>query len=211
MAGDDVLLGGSGNDQFWPGKGDDRIDGGPGPDAVSYGFAHAPIVVRLYDHSAKGQGGDSIYRVASVSGGPRDDCLIGNNGPNLLFGEAGNDAIFGLDGHDRLAAGREGGAIVGGGGPDWIQGSHASDSEEAGEPPCFLDPDQPVRSGLYGSNGNDRITGGDGRDVVDGGPGADRLFGGDGADSIDGRRGFDRASGGQGSDECLHVEVRRSC
>ena len=53
---------------------------------------------------------------------------------------------------------------------------------------------------IVGTDGNDRLNGTDGSDVMDGGAGNDRLSGRDGDDTILGGAGNDRISGGDGDD-----------
>ena len=54
--------------------------------------------------------------------------------------------------------------------------------------------------GINGGRGNDEIKAGDGDDVVQGGYGNDKLGGGDGDDILDGGHGEDRLMGGKGND-----------
>ena len=69
------------------------------------------------------------------------------------------------------------------------------------------------RDRIAGGAGNDLICGYGGHDTVSGGPGADRLFGGGGRDHIMGNKGRDRIDGGKGQDTCraANRETARSC
>ena len=78
-----------------------------------------------------------------------------------------------------------------------------------GVPPAFV---------VYGTDGNDRISGRDdnefeqlygraGNDVLSGRGGDDVLDGGPGDDVLDGGYGRDLAIGGRGSDTCTNAEV----
>lgn len=53
---------------------------------------------------------------------------------------------------------------------------------------------------IYASSGDDRLRGKDGADYLDGGDGKDRLVGGAGDDVLYGGAGKDRLSGGKGND-----------
>ncbi|MCA9247053.1 MAG: peroxidase [Planctomycetales bacterium] len=53
---------------------------------------------------------------------------------------------------------------------------------------------------LYGSSGSDRLVGGDGDDLIDGGDDRDRIFGRGGNDVLLGGRGNDEIDGGAGDD-----------
>lgn len=57
-----------------------------------------------------------------------------------------------------------------------------------------------VRLAITASAGNDRITGGQNADVIDGGQGKDRIFGGGGNDDLRGGAGKDHLFGGDGDD-----------
>lgn len=54
---------------------------------------------------------------------------------------------------------------------------------------------------VYGEQGNDRITGGNGRDIRDGGFGSDSLLGLGGGDILTGGTGLDEFNGGGGPDD----------
>ncbi len=69
--------------------------------------------------------------------------------------------------------------------------------EEAPEPPMAPKP-PPVL--ITGTDGNDRIDGGEGDEIILGGLGADTLYGGGGDDLIEGDQGDDRLFGGEGND-----------
>ena len=73
-AGDDTIDGGSGNDGVIGNQGDDYLNGGPGDDFVAGGFGE--------DHVDGGNGEDF------VSGGWDSDTVIGGNGKDFLNGAA---------------------------------------------------------------------------------------------------------------------------
>ena len=117
----------------------------------------------------------------ALSGGRRDDLLVGQRGADVLKGNGGNDTLMLGRGDDRG---------VGGAGSDMISG--------------YLGDDR-----LFGGKGADRLLGGDGddllrggsyRDRLEGGLGQDRLFGEAGTDRLFGNGGRDRLDGGRGDD-----------
>ncbi len=81
-AGNDWIVGGSGNDIIDAGAGNDVVYGGAGNDVI---------------HG--GAGNDRIY------GGSGNDTLYGDAGKNLLSGGAGNDTLYGVVGVDRMQGG----------------------------------------------------------------------------------------------------------
>jgi surface-anchored protein len=89
-AGNDTIIGGSGNDRIHGGAGIDVIYGGAGDDQI---FGEADIDF-LYGETGNdllngGDGLDYLY------GGSGADLLIGGNGSDYLFGEGGDDLIVG--------------------------------------------------------------------------------------------------------------------
>jgi len=163
-AGNDVLNGGFGNDNFIAGSGDDVIHGGAGFDNLSYtedsfdggslAATGVGVTVNLTTLMATDNWGttDTFDGIEGVSGSRFNDSLTGDSLSNFLFGDDGNDSIAGLDGNDYLS---------GGNGADTLLGGSGNDS-------------------LQGDAGNDTLSGGDGDDVLQGGEGADSLDGGAG-------------------------------
>lgn len=101
-----------------------------------------------------------------------DDSLVGTNGPDLVYGGAGNDILRLNDGNDTAWGGK---------GDDDIAGFSGNDL-------------------LYGGAGADFISGEDGNDTLLGGKGKDQLFGGLGNDYLKGDQGVDSLTGGLGND-----------
>lgn len=146
------------------------------------GRAFLPTEVR--DYAADGGAGDDLITVARdyvtfqpavIFGGLGDDRIAGGTGDDTLFGNAGNDRIDGGEGDDLLH---------GNDGRDKLSGGFAGIE----------------RSILRGTDGNDRLFGGDGGDWLNGGTGEDILDGGIGDDYLDGGAGADRMMGSDGND-----------
>ena len=116
--GADVICAGSGNDIVLPGAGSDIVDGQAGIDTVSYEHAPQGVVVKLGEHSATGQGTDTLASLENVVGSAFADRLRGDGGANRLEGLGGHDRLFGAGGADRLEGGSGNDALDGGAGTD---------------------------------------------------------------------------------------------
>ena len=140
-----------------------------------------------------GLGGDDV-----LNGGTGDDVLSGGAGKDTLNGGAGNDVYVLAEG-DFDGTGALVDAIVDGGGIDTVRTARSLSLAGLGviENLVF------TGSGAFAGTGNaaaNRITGGDGDDVLDGGGGNDTLSGGKGADTLTGGLGADSLLGGDGDD-----------
>jgi Ca2+-binding RTX toxin-like protein len=157
--GPDVLHGGDGADSL---TGDgagappapDVLDGGEGDrDTVSYHDSDAPVRVDLA--AGSGGDGDRLVGLEHVIGGYGDDVLIGDDGPNRIYGGPGWNTIAGRGGNDGLTTAGPG-ALDGGDGDDYVQGGRR----------------------------DDLLMGGPGYDTLEGGPGVDDYSAGAEADTI---------------------------
>ena len=101
--GDDCLVGGSGNDQFYSFAGDDVMVGGDGSDVI--------VPCRLNQGGAAvlsgGKGSDQLIgqwcSKSHLDGGYGDDQLIGSYGPDVIVPGPGTDYVAALDGDDHVA------------------------------------------------------------------------------------------------------------
>lgn len=127
------------------------------------------------------------------------DSLIGNLGPDFVYGtiwddrwfgtkqddkfyaSLGDDLLFSGDGNDTIIAGYGSDTVYGGNGDDVLVGGAGNDT-------------------LSGSNGNDVLRGGAGNDTLSGSNGNDVLQGGAGNDILSGSNNNDRLKGGRGND-----------
>lgn len=101
LGGDDQLFGGADNDLLYGGSGNDSLVGGAGNDEA-YGGAGD-------DHILGDAGEDALFGGAdndTIDGGDDDDLLFGNDGDDTLTGGKGRDQIFGGAGNDTLLGGR---------------------------------------------------------------------------------------------------------
>ena len=185
LTGDDSLFGLAGDDELDGGDGWDRLVGGPGDDELD--------------------GGDGWDRLV---GGPGDDELDGGDDRDLLEGGLGDDELDGAQGHDILSGGPGADNLDGGIGTD-VADYFNSDAAVT----IDLSTNTATGSGgeaqgdtltnienIFGSNHNDVLTGGAGRNSLRGGPGDDRLNGGSGTDFLEGGPGADKLDGGSGTD-----------
>ena len=215
--GDDELNGGDGNDRLIGEAGADEMDGGSGIDEVSYQESDAGVTVDLTEGTAEGghAQGDDISNIENLTGSNYMDVLKGDSGANILQGLDGDDELRGNDGNDVLEGGAGADRLNGGAGVDAVS---YRDSDEG----VTVDLEEGTGEGghaegdvitgienVLGSGYDDRITGddtanqlegGDGDDQLRGGGGADRLEGGDGDDDLQGGGGADRLDGGEGTD-----------
>lgn len=96
--GNDLILGGAGNDTIVAGNGNDRINGRGGNDSITVGS------------------GKDVLR-----GGTGNDTLIAGSGNDTLLGGAGNDSLVGGAGADLLIGGAGDDTLVGGSGPNILR------------------------------------------------------------------------------------------
>jgi Ca2+-binding RTX toxin-like protein len=163
---------------------------------------------------------------AALEGGSGGDTLTGNGARNFLYGGPGGDrltaggdadTLSGGSGGDALSGGDDGDTLDGGSGADTLRGEAGEDTvsydDQVGPVTVSLDGQAndgaagegddigPDFEKVFGSFGDDTITGGPGNEELTGGSGSDRIDGGGGADKIRGNAGDDVIKGGAGNDE----------
>src|SRR6266699_4444681 len=182
-AGNDVLTGGSGNDQLFGGAGDDTLVGKGGNDLLF------------------GGAGDDV-----LTGGDGDDQVFGEGGNDRMIWNPGDDSdLFeGGDGNDTAE-------VNGGNGAETftITANGARVRFDRVSPaPFFLDIGTTENLVVNANGGDDVITAGNGlasliKLTIDGGAGNDTITGGDGDDLLLGGDGNDVITGGRGNDTAL--------
>ncbi|WP_422004255.1 cadherin domain-containing protein [Pyruvatibacter mobilis] len=110
---DDLLIGGSGNNELNGNDGNDEIRGYGGNDTMHGGSGH--------DSMYGGDGDDTIR------GNDGNDLLVGGDGADLLDGGTGHDVLLGGDGNDTLQAGSGNDILRGGAGNDSLDGGSGED------------------------------------------------------------------------------------
>jgi len=197
------------------------VNGGAGHDRIVLGNDPLDARAIFIDAPAAsvngGTGNDSIY------GSPGDDTIDGGEGDNLLDGRNGNDVLRADLGRDQFHGGAgidtidysdriggvnvtlddfaDDGGLIQTGPPGTIGGPifREADNVHSDIEIVFGSAGDDTISGnrfanqLFGGNGNDYLFGGAGRDFLSGGNGNDTLRGGSGADVLRGGRGNDTA------------------
>ena len=201
---DDTLTGDNGNNLLTGGQGDDVIDGGLGVDTVSFADASTDgVYVDLTNNFAFGTdtGFDTLNGVEHVVGTNFNDVILGDSAANKFEGGDGNDYLTGAGGNDTLIGGGGRDVLQGGAGADSLDGGGLRDGVDYSDSNAAVTVDLskagPQVSGgfasgdslvsiedITGSAFNDKLTGTDIKNYMEGGAGAD---------VIDGAGGFDYA------------------
>jgi Ca2+-binding RTX toxin-like protein len=167
LVGEDVFLGGDGNDVI---TATGRISGGAGDDALT-----AVGQIAIVDG---GDGNDVLRAIATPLQPPRfpapDDAI--------LLGGAGDDEIYGGRGYTHILAGPGRDFVIAGNGQSWIYGGPGDDRLRGGSTHAYI----------KGEDGDDRIIGSPWYDRLRGGPGRDTIVAKHGVDDIRGDGGDDR-------------------
>jgi Ca2+-binding RTX toxin-like protein len=207
-AGDDVLHASDGHEDVYGEGGNDRLDsndacedgddddeffGGDGNDTIAGG-----LLSRNYLYG--GPGNDQL------AGGffGRND-IYGEAGEDILNGGIGNDLVSGGDGNDYLRGDTDNDIILGGLGIDTSDHSNSCrDFDAPGDPfiqcpPVTITIDGAANDGQPGEGDNvtevENLIGGTGNDVLNGTSGANSLYGGAGNDTLNGLSGNDYLEG----------------
>ncbi len=215
----DRLTGGGADDVLDLHLGGGMADGGAGADLVMMSFADMTVGVEYLHSAAIAQARTGTTVLAEVRNAERIVAEGGRGNDHLAGGDSA-DVLLGGGGDDHLEGGGHNDVLVGGAGDDLIDGGDSHDVFRLARPgQVNLGITGPQDTGdgwdtllniesIYGSSGDDRITGGAGGDTLygetDNGPGGDVgndiIHGGDGNDYIVGGRGVNHLNGGAGDD-----------
>ncbi len=188
-----ILDGGAGDDTLNGGGGNDTLIGGEGSDTVEFYWFNTGIVVdlSLAGPQDTGTGVITFSSIENLTGSHGDDVLSGNDDANRLEGGYGDDQLFGRGGDDTLISGPGNEILDGGYGNDTADfrnhsGITVSLAETGAQPiyPPYTYYTTTLVSieNVFGSDGDDTITGSAGANILTGWEGDDLLTGGAGAD-----------------------------
>jgi Ca2+-binding RTX toxin-like protein len=167
-----------------------------------------------------GKGGNDTLR---AGGGTASDSLFGDDGNDLLDSGTASGVLLldGGNGNDTLIVRgplNASDSLFGGAGTDLLDLSNISTDIQVnlgspyltagGVTVIFLSDIENIRSGagkdqLWGTSGNNRLSGGAGQDTINGALGTDVLYGEAGNDRLIQYNGFTRMYGGDGNDSFL--------
>ncbi|WP_138466474.1 calcium-binding protein [Poseidonocella sp. HB161398] len=183
--GNDLLIGGAGDDELNGGSGADLLIGGKGNDVMNGGMGQDRMVWANGDGSDVMNGGYG-YDTAAVTGadGAGDAFVVSGTAGDVDFARTnlGQFTLDIIDTEKLVVDGLDGDDTIDASGLD----AHA------------------INLKAYGGAGNDALTGGAGGDYLDGGAGNDLMTGGEGADTFVFNGGDDRITDfGEGEDVVL--------
>jgi hypothetical protein len=220
-AGNDLLIGGSFNDNLLGSGGDDYLDGSLGNDSLDGGSGNDTIFGNLgNDTLLGGTGNDSLdghIGNDSLLGGDGNDSLNGSFGDDNLLGGIGNDTLIGGSGNDTLKGDAGADRLTGGTGDDHYYVDNTGDivTENANEGTDKVKSTITYTLGnnlenLYllgnsaingtGNTLNNLVKGNEATNTLNGGNGNDTLTGNGGNDILVGGLGNDSLTGGNGTD-----------
>jgi Ca2+-binding RTX toxin-like protein len=200
-AGNNILDGGDGDDILIGGAGADTLIGGAGNDTASYETAGTGVTASLYrpaDNTGDAEG-DTYSSIENLTGSRFNDTLVGNADANVLNGGAGDDLLIGYGGGD---------TYIGGAGTDTVDYSWATSNVQV-----YLATDQQrFNAGVAVGDrydGVENLIGTAYNDILVGDEFANKLEGGDGDDILDGGRGEigDILDGGNGIDTVTYANA----
>lgn len=188
--GNDTLIGLAGDDTLEGGGGSDNLQGGSGSDWASYSEAPSGVTVDLGTGMVAGFDafGDTFSSIENLRGSAHNDVLTGDSADNIIEGGLGSDTLSGGLGNDTLSYANSNTRVV----VDLFNGN-ALLGHAAGD----------VISGfenLTGSRLPDYLLGSNGDNVLNGGLGRDRLEARGGNDTLIGGLQDDNLKGGAGAD-----------
>jgi Ca2+-binding RTX toxin-like protein len=214
LKGADTMNGGAGSDRVH--YGEDSLTGGTA--GVTVNLAAGFAIDGFGDR-------DVLISIEEAYGSDFNDTLLGSNDDNRLYGYKGADNLSGGAGRDTMDGGEGDDLLDGGIGDDELWGAAGNDTLNGGDGndiARYLDAERGINAnlvagqvadgmggldtlinieGIYGSDHNDTVQGGDRDEFISGQGGNDSLYGGLGIDTILGGAGADLILGGGNDDE----------
>ncbi|NJC41339.1 Ca2+-binding RTX toxin-like protein [Brevundimonas alba] len=192
--GADHLMGNDGADFLQGAGGDDHLEGGEGADRFIDDDGHTIMDGGNGDDTILIQGGQGLLTLdlrLTTEQQMSADAWVTLTSVEGLYIQTGRAAhVTGTDAANQFYGGGLDDVLIGLAGNDAMYGGSGADNLSGGD-----DADS-----LNGQGGDDILSGGDGADAMDGGEGADSLDGGLGSDNLGGGAGDDSLSGGGDTD-----------
>ncbi|PPC88745.1 MAG: calcium-binding protein [Methylotenera sp.] len=155
--GNNIVLGGGGNDEIFAGSGNNLISGGSGDDTIVAGDGNNWLSGdNGNDFIGAGAGDDTVY------GGNGNDQILVGDGDNYVDAGAGDDYIGTGEGDDTIYAGLGNDIIEAGEGDDILSGGDGIDLISGGGSTAG---DETVDGNLFIVTTNDNLLGGEGNDT----------------------------------------------
>jgi Ca2+-binding RTX toxin-like protein len=192
-AGNDAISGGWGNDRLYGGDGDDALHGGRDNDDLCGGPGNDVLDGDVGIDWLYGGDGDDI-----LDGGEGIDNLFGESGSDRLIGGPGDDTVLGGPGNDLLEGGTGDDHFYGDPGSDVIDGGSGSDLVDYQSSPAGIRVDLTAGRAAGGDAEGDTLKG---IEAICGSSFSDVLIGDDGDNRLGGYGGDDIIYGGAGNDE----------
>ncbi|MDR2220676.1 MAG: putative Ig domain-containing protein [Methylobacillus sp.] len=191
--GDDWLAGNSGNDTLDGGAGNDRLIGGYGSDTYRFGRGDGYDVITDYGYQGE------TDRIELKTGVTPDDVQLERVGNSLKITIRDTGETLIVNGHfEGYPYAME--EIVFANGTVWDADAIISQTLLGGDGNDKLSGYNGRDDSISGGAGSDSLTGDSGNDTLDGGANNDFLVGDAGDDILDGGAGDDQLNGGLGSD-----------
>ena len=208
LAGNDILLAGAGNDQLDGGEGDDLLYGEAGNDTLIGSKGNDQFVggigTNTADYSSLGQAITlKPFGVVEKAGGFGTDSLISIQriiASNLLNDTIDSSTTVSPSTGITADLVRNTLTVKGSGSPFPLNLQVFNFENVIGTSFSDTLTGNSANNQLIGNGGDDTINGGDGSDVIEGGAGSDFLNGGSGNDSLTGGDGSDIFTGSSGND-----------
>jgi Ca2+-binding RTX toxin-like protein len=128
----DVLIGNDEDNVIQGFQGDDVTDGRGGTDMAVFGNSFELVIDLVEGTAVEYRGSDTLENFEDIIGSPYADTIIGDDGPNAIWGGSGADTLAGAGENDTLIGERGNDSVNGGNGADTCEGET--------EIECELDP-----------------------------------------------------------------------
>ncbi len=125
-SGNNMLVGGNGDDTLWGDAGDDIIDGGHGINRL-HGGDGDDLIFDGDDPGPSFVHGDGGNDVISAGGGV-GELIFGGDGSDFVIAGNDNKEVFGGEGNDFILGTRDVDFLLGNEGDDWIEGGEGFDT-----------------------------------------------------------------------------------